>query len=47
MDFEIPACLRDLKHSDRHLKGEEHLAFMIEWRAQNLPENLPQTGGWA
>jgi hypothetical protein len=26
---------------NKHLKGNEHTAFMVEWLAQNLPEKLP------
>jgi len=39
--------LGHLAASDLHLEGEEHRAFMIEWLARHLPEDLPQNGGWA
>ncbi|WP_219062831.1 hypothetical protein [Pseudomonas sp. UMAB-08] len=39
--------LGHLAASDLHLEGEEHRAFMIEWLAQHLPEDLPQNGGLA
>jgi len=35
--------LAQLAASDKHLKGQAHTDFIVEWLAQYLPENLPQT----